>query len=709
MRYSGIFKNDQGFFNDMDEYFDRNYLHVRSFEWMLNGMIRIVFNVNRAEFGYVLVKGYDYYQQIGNAEYCKYLDEIIHEELQHLHIFKENIETYQLQEKLEKQQIIDFIGNDDNLRKINSRRTRNFTIYKNSTMEVVYDTIENELNLKSSIPFSDIEHDTNRKYTEQVCKEIMLDYRNNKKEYIRMLTKSRTKKYRSSYKKYVSILKGEKDFSDDDILVMISILGRLKQENQMGPISVMKDEKLNPNRVVEHTTTKQYIVSCVNTIKEYSNYYLQNNAKLRLIGGMGFDGLLDKQNITPNPIPILTYNQDNNVLKVNRGNKIKGNALSPHYISSFLNQLVSLKEFKDVPIMLDEYKDIIRDLVDFSKRYRGGGLKEISALGKVKSILLTEKFEKIMNLVDEKINKKSKLNTYYKVVSKYLLEVNNEFDQKLRFYTLVQIFEKYINDELSEFMEFKEQAGDSKYSNCDISISSDMHFNSLDNINRSNYSNNFNIIAGDFCNNLFHRGGLEIKKTFLISGIGVLGNHDVYWLDSIEDIGVEVITNYQKSIEVINEYFPTIKILNNEVYYQNGVAFVGLTIVADEDNHGNRSFFANTDLGGVFDRENYIKKTRELLDSIDSNTPIVVISHSPFKEYAVCRNKDIGVNSNKIFSKYPNVKMYVHGHGHSVPRTKLIDNILCVTNPIVNNIYSDSLLSYEWEDLNSNSVYNDDR
>jgi len=601
----------------------------------------------------------------------------------------------------EKNNLVSYINSSSYLQKINSRRRRNIIIHQNNLMKVVYDIKGEEVKFESVIPFSDIEHDTNRKYTEQVCKEIILNFKKRKKEYIKMLSNPRTRKYKSSYKKYVSILKGESNFSDEDIIVMISILGRLNQEKQMGPISVRKDEKLNPDRIVEHTATKQYIVTCVTTIKEYSNFYLQNKTELKMIGGMGFDGLLDKQTIIPNPIPLLTYDQDNKAIKVRREPKTKGNVLSPHYISSFFNQLVNLEEFKTVAIMLDDYKDIINDLIEFSQRYRGGGLKEISALGKMKSILLTEQFEKIMKLVDAKIYNKSERNTYYRVVSKYLLDFDNELDQKLGFYKLVQIYEKYINDELSEFMEFKEQAGYSELSDCEISVSSDMHFNSLDNVNRSNYSSNFNIIAGDFYNNLYHRGGLEIKETFSINGIGVLGNHDVYWLDSLEDIGIEVITKYEKSIEVLNEYFPSIKILNNEVHYQNGVAFVGLTIVADEDNHGKRSFFANADLGGVFNKENYIKKAKELLDSIDSNIPIVVISHSPFKEYAVCRNKKIGVNSNKIFSDYPNVRMYIHGHGHSVPKTKVIDNVLCVTNPIVNNIYSDSLSSYEWRDLNS--------
>lgn len=595
--------------------------------------------------------------------------------------------------------LITYIEADRYLRRINNRRRRNMIIHQNHLMNVVYDIKENELNFESSIPFSDIEHDTNRKYTEQICKDIMLNFKNRKKDYIRMLSNPRSRKYKSSYKKYIKILKGESDYTDEDILIMISILGRLNQERLMGPISVRKDEKLNPDSVKEHNTTKEYIVTCIKTIKEYSNYYLQNKTELKLINGLGFDGLLDNQNIVPNPIPLLTYGNESKVVRVEKSSKIRGNALSPNYISSFFSQLANLEEFKDTPIMLDDYKDIIQDLIEFSQRFRGGGVKEISALGKVKSILLTEKFDKIMSLVETKIFYKSRRKTYYEVVSKYLLDFDNELEQKIGFYKLVKIYEKHINDELADFKDFKDQTEHSNLNDNEISIASDMHFNSLDKINKSNYSSNFNIIAGDFYNNLYHRGGIEVKEVFNINGIGVLGNHDIYWLDSIEDIGVEVITNYERSISVLKELFPSIRILNNEVYYTNGVAFVGLSIVADEDRQGNRSFFANADLGGVFDSEDYIKKTKELLNSVDPNMPIVVISHSPFKDYAVCRNKEIGIYSNKVFKDYPNVKMYIHGHGHSVPKSKIIDNILCVTNPIVNNIYTESSFFYEWKDL----------
>ncbi|MDD3113303.1 MAG: hypothetical protein PHT56_02810 [Candidatus Izemoplasmatales bacterium] len=68
MRYEGLFKDDQQFFDDMDEHFNRYYLHVRRIEWAPKGMIRIVFFVRRDESGYVHVKGYDFYLKEGKKK-----------------------------------------------------------------------------------------------------------------------------------------------------------------------------------------------------------------------------------------------------------------------------------------------------------------------------------------------------------------------------------------------------------------------------------------------------------------------------------------------------------------------------------------------------------------------------------------------------------------------------------------------------------------
>jgi len=569
-------------------------------------------------------------------------------------------------------------------------------------MNIIYDVKNNELAFEHKIPFSDIEHDTNRKYTERVCIDMMLDFKRKKKRYIKLLSNPRASKYKSKYKKYISILNGEFEYDDQDIFVLISILGRLEQESKMGPIMVMKDEKLNPDKVTNHTTLKGYIVACVNTVKEYSNSYLINSEQMKMIGGLGFGGLLDKKNIKPNPIPLLSYSDQTFNHIINQTSKLKGNVYSSNYIESFFKKLIDIPKYHNVVISIDNYQDVLQDLMDFGRKFRGSGEHEFIILEKVKNILLSEPFDKVM--VDVKqVYKSSTRKTYYKQVADHLLNLEFEELQKREFYKLVVTYENYIASELAEYISSKERNSEFGYSDCEIAISSDMHFNNLDNIYKENYSSNFNIIAGDFYNNSYHRAGFEITDSFPIEGIGVIGNHDVTWIDSVKDIIVQVKTKYKKSIELLNRYFPNIKILNNEVYYKNGIAFVGVTIVVDESEIGKRLFFANEKLGYFFKKEDYIKTTKKLLDSVDKNIPIVVVTHSPFKEYAVCKNKNIGVISNHIFRNYPNVRMYIHGHGHSSQNSKMIEGVYCVSNPIVNNIYSDSLMDYEWEDIKCGS------
>lgn len=598
-----------------------------------------------------------------------------------------------------KYKIKKYIESNSNLIQINKRRTRNFIIYNNDRMNVVFDVLSDELLFQSKIPFSDIEHDTNRKFTEQICIEILLDFRNNKDKFIEMLSKPYASRYKSTYKKYIAILNSDIDFTDEDIFVLISILGRLNQQRKMGPISVLSDYKLNPDEISRHVTLKKYIVTCVSTIKEYTSLYLQNKEEMILVGNMSFNGKLDKTNITPNPIPLLAYNKQSNLIVVKSEPKITGGVYAPNYIDSFLRKFTGLSDFDNVPISIDNYKDIMVELTNYGKRFRGNTNHDFIILAKIKGILLTTNFDRIIRLIERKILKVSSKRTYYNIVSEHLLNAGNEDKQKNEFYKLIYIYEKHIASELSLFLSSKSENINSGYNDCDLSIESDMHFNDLKNICKSNYSKNFNIVAGDFYNNTYHRGGIDVTDEFDICGIGVLGNHDVNWMSSIDDIKKEIKTKYKQSINNLNRFFPNIKILNNEVYYKNGFAFVGLTMVTDEEVSAKRLFFANESLGKLFLKEDYLKTTRKLLDSIDRNTPVVVISHSPFKEYAVCKNKKIGIVSERIFSEYPNVRMYIHGHGHSVQKSKVIDNVLCVTNPIVNNIYSNSSLTYEWKTL----------
>ena len=305
-----------------------------------------------------------------------------------------------------------------------------------------------------------------------------------------------------------------------------------------------------------------------------------------------------------------------------------------------------------------------------------------------------------MKLIEKKIFGMSTRQTYYRKIAESILSLDSESKQKEEFYKLLLIYENHIAFEIKRFNLSRSDNVYSEFNEDEISISSDMHFNNMKDIAKENFSKNFNIIAGDFYNNLYHRSGVKITENSDVVGIGVLGNHDVSWTDTINDIKREIKTNYRESISNLNIVFPNVKILNNEVFYKNGIAFVGLTMVTDEIIPGKLSFFANENLGELFLKEDYLGQAKSLLDSIDPSIPIVVISHSPFKEYAVCKNKGIGIYSNKIFAQYPNVKVYIHGHGHSRQNSQIIDNILCITNPIVRNIYTDSTFSLKWNDIN---------
>ena len=704
MKLIGLSQNKQQFLDNIETHIKSNYVHFRHIEGAFTENMRIVFEICKGgEWGAVTVRGYNFYVEMGNAVYCLYLDETIRSELAHLPIFKQNQELYQAKELNEKLPIIDFVNKDERLRKLNSHRTRNFILYKNNSMELVYDSHNEKLMFVSNkhTPFSSIEHDTNRKFTEEICVDILLDFKDKKEKFIKMLSRPQYEKnYIPAYKKYVNILKGEAtDFTDEDIIIMISILGRLNQEENMGQITVQRDNKLNPNEISKHKTLQKYIVACVSTIKEYSNVYLLNRNELKQLGNIGFDGKLNRSDLIPSPIPLLAYNNQSVTQIEISEPKIVGNIYAPNYIESFFKKITDLPEYSSLPIFIDDYKDILVELMDYAGRYKGNSNPDFIVLAKIKSILLYKRFGSLIKLVEKKIYEISSKQTYYRMIAEHLLALKDEDKQKKEFYKLLSIYENHITDEIKRYFSSRNDNVNSEFNDDEISISSDMHFNDMKDIAQENFSKNFNIIAGDFYNNSYHRAGAKITDRSDIIGIGVLGNHDVSWIDSIDDIKEEISTDYRKSISTLKAVFPNVKILNNEVFYKNGIAFVGLTMVTDEIVPGKRSFFKNEQLGTLFFNEKYISQAKKLLDSVDSNTPIVVISHSPFKEYAVCKNKEIGIFSERIFANYPNVKAYIHGHGHSRQNSWYIDKVLCISNPIVNNIYRDSRFPSNWKTL----------
>jgi len=53
------------------------------------------------------------------------------------------------------------------------------------------------------------------------------------------------------------------------------------------------------------------------------------------------------------------------------------------------------------------------------------------------------------------------------------------------------------------------------------------------------------------------------------------------------------------------------------------------------------TLFADEGWGKKFINDDYIKRAKALLGQVPKDIPIIFITHSPFKEYAVCGNKEI--------------------------------------------------------------------
>jgi len=128
-----------------------------------------------------------------------------------------------------------YVSKDTALKDLNKRRRRNFVIYHNDIMNLAYDIKSDLLRVESTIPFSIIEHDTNRRWAQIVCNELMFNYTRVKDKYINYLTNNRYRKYKSKYKKYISILNGEIDFDDEDVCVLIVSVKRFISRQTKNP------------------------------------------------------------------------------------------------------------------------------------------------------------------------------------------------------------------------------------------------------------------------------------------------------------------------------------------------------------------------------------------------------------------------------------------------------------------------------------------
>ncbi len=621
--------------------------------------------------------------EIDNNDYMEFLLEVIKARLTDLGL---NLETGNLfshevpkfNELDNNDPIYKYVSKNPTLMMINKQRIRNITVFDNENHEVIYDLYTKDVSLRPKIHFSDIEHDTNRKFVENVVLNIMYNFNNKKEHYLKLLLNKPRK-----YKDQIEIIKGEKQPTDTDILVLISLLGRLEQENQMGPITVRRKEKLNPELIVNHNSNINYIRETIKTFSEYQNTISTNNDLIKLIPNYNFNLINDHVSNSQLLLPIMQETQIKTRTKTKVStNIIKGTVESPNYLLSFFKKFVEYHEFKDI-IPLYNSNETLSELIEYSKRFRGNPNEQDFAISaKTRSILKTADKKQIFDAIIE-VFKTSRTNTYSKRVSNHILSQEGKVLKELL--KLFLIFENSVQEEKQRYMDEMSEYFGGKYNDSYMSVASDMHLNNLERFQKSNFSKNFNIVAGDFIDNLFHRGGVELEGVVKIPGVGVIGNHDILLQSKpTQDLKKEIKTNFKDSIKNLAKLFPDIKILNDEIIYKNGYAIIGMTLFYDQ-NKGQKTFFANSEWGQLFNSDDYIMRAKSLLNKVDKNTPIIFVSHSPFKEYSVAKNKEIGVPSNYIFRNYPNVKVYVHGHGHSTTNIKKIENVLCISNPIVMN------------------------
>lgn len=193
-------------------------------------------------------------------------------------------------------------------------------------------------------------------------------------------------------------------------------------------------------------------------------------------------------------------------------------------------------------------------------------------------------------------------------------------------------------------------------------------------------SPNFNILAG----NLIHEKTVHPPiPNDLLKGIAVIGNHDIVqcvkqnskkyskeWQDGLfnvddKDFRVLKITDeegYDLCKAELEKLYPHITFLNNDVFYHEGVRYLGLTVPVS---YVQERFLVQKILAS---------KLIKLLDG-DRDIPTVIISHAPlFNELSllspdsssyqkewVCENSQLA----QIFSDY-NILGVIHGH-HLIP------------------------------------------
>lgn len=624
---------------------------------------------------------------VNNQEkvFSKLMSDLVDETIEMLKPDKNNLEVIERKDisplksipSLEK-----FISTNKTLIAINKNRQRNFAIFDSQYFQIVYDVKDKCTKTCPKIPFSDFEHDTNRIFAEAVCKDFVFNFENKKELYLHLLSHDKT-----MYHDQMAFVNGEKIPSIEETIALISLLARLTQQAQFGPISTFKKQKLCPALILKNNTSLVYLEELAIAYATFAAQLTTESNEIKKITNLNFSDADTLASKTFSPLTLLSNEKGafyiQGLSRVST-NKIHGNIHSQNYLESFFRKICSLKRFSGILPFYNSEEELT-ELIEYAKRYRSSSSEPDFVIeNKIRGIIFEKKKNEIELAVNE-VYSCSKDNSYSKKVASWLIDrKENMIDN---FINLYFIFRNQIDESKQDFKKDKlldEQAlSKSHYNNAFVSIASDMHFQNLKLFEKENFSSNLNIVAGDFIDNLYHRGNKKIDGTIDIGGFGVLGNHDIFLTDEpSKGLAKEINTGFKKSIEILNGCFPNIKILNDEIVYQKGVAIIGMTLCYDINENG-RTFFANKNWGAMFNFDDYIRRAKSLLNEVPKDKPIIFITHSPFKEYAVCKNKSIGVPSNWIFDNYPNVKMYIHGHGHSNKQQKIIKGITCITNPVV--------------------------
>lgn len=594
--------------------------------------------------------------------------------------------------------IEEMININPNLIELNSRRYKNFILYRTKDLNLEYNINDKKFFIATEDYFSNIEYDKNKPSTEKVIFDFFYNFEEKKDFFVKLLSRTSKYRYRDEYDKYIEMLQNPaQEYSVDDIIILISLLSRRLQEDNQGPITVMVEEKLRPGKILENKELTKFIRDSVVLLKSFNN----------MINSSDYSTLFNNyKNILSIPLTDFIDNEiesfpieEINMLRRPKRKKrrmMPNIHYRPNYLHRFFIKILNELDYSAGSEVIERIHETFpqtkgNSISDF---YRRG--VDLTIIGLVLNLYYEFEFDDIVNVI-KRIYEPNK-NDYFNTVARNFLNIEDVIEQRIEFETYMSVFGKYILSNVHHHLNFHSSEDKTDYNDNDLSIVSDMHFtNNLSDFNKELFSKNFNIIAGDFYefgefNNLNDNDKINIK------GVGVLGNHDVNFSVDFRNIQEEIDNDYKDSIEALNRHFPNIKILNDEVYYHNGFAFVGITMFVDEDQYKNRYFFINKDLG-LFFKEDYINTTKRLLDSIDPNTPIILISHSPFREYSLSKNRGLGIYSNHILEKYNNIVLYVHGHGHRYGIIKEQNNILCATNPIADRLHKIGGISFNWDDL----------